>query len=230
MADKRIIAVVGATGAQGGGLVRAILNDPEGGFAARALTRNAGADKAQALAAAGAEVVEANIDDLDSVTRAFTGAAGAYCVTNFWEHFSPDTELAQAQTMATAAKQTGVEHLIWSTLEDTRKWVPVEDDRMPTLMAKYKVPHFDSKGQADHLFTAAGVPTTFFLTAFYWDNLIHFGMGPRKQEDGSLAFALPLGDKRLRGSRPKTSAGAPTASSRPAASWRVRRWLSPGSI
>ena len=199
MAEQKIIAVVGATGAQGGGLVRAILSDAEGEFAARALTRNTGSDKAQALAAAGAEVVEANIDDLDSVTRAFTGASGAYCLTNFWEHFSPDTELTQARTMATAARQTGVAHLIWSTLEDTRKWVPLDDDRMPTLMEEYKVPHFDAKGQADHLFTDAGVPTTFLLTAFYWDNLIHFGMGPSKQEDGSLAFALPMGDKKLPG-------------------------------
>ena len=199
MADKKIIAVVGATGAQGGGLVRAILNDPDGGFAARALTRNPGSEKATALADTGVEVVEADIGDLDSMTHAFTGAAGAYCVTNFWEHFSPDTELAQAQTMATAARQTGVEHVIWSTLEDTRKWVPLDDDRMPTLMEKYKVPHFDSKGQADHLFTDAGVPTTFLLTVFYWDNLIHFGMGPRKQADGSLVFALPMGDKKLPG-------------------------------
>ena len=165
----------------------------------RALTRNARSDKAKALTDAGTEVVEADIGDLDSVTRAFTGAAGAYCVANFWEHFSPDTELAQARTMATAAKTTRVEHLIWSTLEDTRRWVPVENDRMPTLMEKYKVPHFDSKGQADHLFTDAGVPTTFLLTAFYWDNLIHFGMGPKTQEDGSLAFALPMGDKKLPG-------------------------------
>jgi uncharacterized protein YbjT (DUF2867 family) len=199
MTDKSVIAVVGATGAQGGGLVRAILSDPNGEFSARALTRNAGSDKAKALADAGAEVVEADIGDLDSVTRAFTGAAAAYCVTNFWEHFSPDTELAQARTMAAAAKQTGVGHLIWSTLEDTRKWVPLEDDRMPTLMEHYKVPHFDSKGQANHVFADAGVPTTCLLTAFYWDNLIHFGMGPRKQEDGTLAFALPMGDKKLPG-------------------------------
>lgn len=199
MPDKKIIAVVGATGAQGGGLVRAILNDPSGGFAARALTRNPGSDKATALAGAGAEVVAADIGNLDDMIRAFTGAAGAFCVTNFWEHFSPDTELAQARTMAAAARQAGVEHVIWSTLEDTRKWVPLDDDRMPTLMERYKVPHFDSKGQADHLFADAGVPATCLLPAFYWDNLIHFGMGPRRQEDGSLAFAIPMGDKKLPG-------------------------------
>jgi uncharacterized protein YbjT (DUF2867 family) len=99
--------------------------------------------------------------------------------------------------MAAAAKHAGLKHVIWSTLEDTRKWVPLTDNRMPTLMGQYKVPHFDSKGQSNHVFTDAGVPTTFLLTSFYWDNLIHFGMGPKKGPDGKLAFTLPMGDKKL---------------------------------
>jgi uncharacterized protein YbjT (DUF2867 family) len=77
--------------------------------------------------------------------------------------------------------------------------VPLSDDRMPTLMEKHKVPHFDAKGEADHAFTDLGVPTTFLLTSFYWDNLIHFGMGPRADESGNLGFALPLGDAKLPG-------------------------------
>ena len=85
--EKKIIAVFGATGAQGSGLVRAILNDPSGEFAARAITRNAGSDKARALAEAGAEVVEADLDDVSSLAAAFEGAYGAYCVTFFWDHF-----------------------------------------------------------------------------------------------------------------------------------------------
>jgi uncharacterized protein YbjT (DUF2867 family) len=199
MADKRIIAVVGATGAQGGGLVRAILADAAGGFAARALTRKPGSDKAKELAGQGAEVVGCDIDEAESVKKAFSGAHGAYCVTNYWEHFSTDREMAQARAMAAAAKSAGVKHVIWSTLEDTRKWVPLTDNRMPTLMGRYKVPHFDSKGDADYAFTAAGAPTTFLLTSFYWDNLIHFGMGPKKGPDGRLAFTLPMGDKKLPG-------------------------------
>ena len=197
--DKRIIAVVGATGAQGGGLVRSILGDHAGQFAVRALTRKPDSDKAQALAQVGADVVAADIDDRESVARAFAGAYGAFCVTNFWEHFSPDTERAQVQVMAEAAKAAGVRHVVWSTLEDTTKWVPLDDARMPTLMEQYKVPHFDAKGQSDHLFSDAGVPTTCLLTSFYWDNLIHFGMGPKKQEHGTLALMLPMGDKRLPG-------------------------------
>jgi uncharacterized protein YbjT (DUF2867 family) len=199
MADKKIIAVVGATGAQGGGLVRAILNDPDGAFAARAITRDPSSEKAKALAALGADVVAADLNDEASLKRAFDGAYGAYCVTNFWEHFSVEKEIAQVRNLAAAAKNAGVEHVVWSTLEDTRRWVPLEDDRMPTLKEKYKVPHFDGKGESDRFFAELGVPTTYLLTSFYWDNLIHFGMGPREDADGKLIFALPMGDKKLAG-------------------------------
>ena len=197
MADKKIIAVVGATGAQGGGLVRAIVNDPGSGFVARAITRDVNSEKAQALAKLGVEVVAANLDDADSLARAFAGAYGVFCLTNFWEHFSPEKEYAQVQAQAAAAKNAAVHHAIWSTLEDTRKWVPLTDNRMPTLMGKYKVPHFDAKGEADQEFTKLGVPTTFLLTSFYWDNMISFGMGPKKGPDGLLTFTLPMGDKKL---------------------------------
>lgn len=199
MAEKNIIAVVGATGAQGGGLVRAILNDKNSGFTVRAITRDVQSDKAKGLAALGAELVAADLDSPESLKKAFAGAYGVFCLTNFWEHFSPEKELAQAKSQAQAAKATGVQHVIWSTLEDTRKWVPLSDNRMPTLMGKYKVPHFDAKGESDAEFTKLGVPTTFLLTSFYWDNLIHFGMGPKKGPDGTLAFTLPMDDKKLPG-------------------------------
>jgi uncharacterized protein YbjT (DUF2867 family) len=197
--SEKIIAVVGATGKQGGGLVRAILNDPESGFAARALTRNPDSEKARALAALGAEVVAADTDDEESLRRAFDGAWGAFCVTFFWDHFSPEKELAHAGNMARAAKATGVGHVIWSTLEDTRKWVPLNDDRMPTLMGKYKVPHCDAKGEADQFFSALGLPVTFLLTSFYWDNFVHFGMGPQPGHSSELAITFPLDDKKLPG-------------------------------
>ena len=199
MAEKKIIAVVGATGAQGGGLVRAILSDVSTGFTARALTRDVNSDKAKALAKLGAEVVAADVDDVESLKRAFKGAYGAYCVTFFWAHFSPEKEVAEANAMAKAAKHAGIQHVIWSTLEDTRKWVPLSDSRMPTLMGKYKVPHFDAKGEANQVFIELGLPTTFLLTSFYWDNLIYFGVGPKKGPDGKLAITLPMGDKKLPG-------------------------------
>jgi len=197
--EKKTIAVVGATGAQGGGLCRAILKDTGGGYGVRALTRKAGSDKAKELKRLGADVVEVDIDDAESLKRAFHGAHGAFCVTFFWDHLSPEKELAQAKNMADAAKHAGVRHVIWSTLEDTRKRVPLDDQRMPTLMGKYKVPHFDAKGEADGLFSERGLPTTFLLTSFYWENLIYFGMGPRRGEDGKLYVTMPMGDRKLPG-------------------------------
>jgi uncharacterized protein YbjT (DUF2867 family) len=199
MAEKKIIVVMGATGAQGGGLVRAILRDKAGPFAARAVTRNPGSDKARALAGLGAEVVAADADDPKSLDPAFAGAYGAYCVTNFWEHFSGERETAQARALAEAAKRAGLQHVVWSTLEDTRKTVPLSDDRMPTLKGKYKVPHFDAKGESDHFFTDLGLRTTFSLPSFYWENLISFGAGPKPGPDGTLAITFPLGDKKMAG-------------------------------
>ena len=199
MSNKQVITVFGATGAQGGGLARSILADRDGPFAVRAVTRDTSSPAAQALAAAGAEVVAADLGDAAAVARALDGAYGAFFVTFFWAHFSPERELAEARTMAGAARQAGIRHAIWSTLEDTRRWVPLADSRIPTLMGKYKVPHFDAKGEADQFFRDAGVPTTFLLTSFYWDNLIHFGMGPKAGADGVLEFVLPMGNAKLPG-------------------------------
>ena len=197
MSDQRVVAVVGATGAQGGGLARAILDDPSRRFRVRAITRKPDSDAARALAQRGAEVFAADLDDAASVEAAFRGAHGAFCVTNFWEHLSPEKEQQQARNMAAAAQRADVRHVIWSTLDDTRTHVPLDDPRMPTLMGKYKVPHYDGKGEADAYF--AGLPTTFLRTSFYWENLIFFGMGPKRGEDGVLRFVLPMGDKRLPG-------------------------------
>ena len=89
--------------------------------------------------------------------------------------------------MARAAKAAGVKHVIWSTLDDTRTFMTLDDPRMPTLHGKYKVPHFDGKGEADQAFRDAGVPTTFLLTAFYWENFIYFGTGPKPAGDGDVS-------------------------------------------
>lgn len=199
MPDKKIIVVMGATGAQGGGLIQAILADPAKEFTPRAVARDLNSDKAKALIAQGVEVVAADIEDAASIQKAFAGAYGAFCITFFWAHFSAEKEKEHAKNLVDAAKAGGIKHAIWSTLEDTRKWIPVSDPRMPTLQEKYKVPHFDAKGESNQLFTAAGVPTTFLNTAFYWENFIHFGLGPKKGADGVLAITFPMGDKRLPG-------------------------------
>lgn len=199
MSSKKIITVFGATGAQGGGLVSSILNDANGEFAVRAVTRNINTDKAKQLAALGAEVVAGDVDDAASVEKALEGVHGAYFVTFFWDHFSPEKELKQAKTFAEAAKKAGLKHAIWSTLEDVRTFVPLHDDSIPTLRDKYKVPHFDAKGEADKFFIEAGVPTTFLYPSFYWENFIYFGSGPKKGADGTLALTLPIGDAKMGG-------------------------------
>lgn len=199
MSDKKIIAVMGATGAQGGGLVRAIAANPNSGFTARAITRDVNTDKAKALAALGVEVVAANIDDVESLKKAFSGAHGVFGVTFFWDHFDPVKETAQGKGMADAAKAAGVKHFIWSSLEDTRNFMSLDDTRMPTLHGKYKVPHLDSKGEVDPYFAQIGLPTTVLWTSFYWENFIYFGMGPQKGQDGNLSLVIPMGDKKLPG-------------------------------
>jgi len=197
MADKKIIAVVGATGTQGGGLCQAVLADPDGGFALRAITRKPEKDQAKALAAKGAQVAKADLDDIESLKKAFAGAYGVYCVTNFWEHFSAEKEKAQAKNMADAAKAVGVKHVIWSTLEDTRKFMEAGDKRMPYLQEKYRVPHFDAKAEADAYFS--GLPVTYLVTSFYWDNLYMFGLAPKKGDDGVYSWTFPMGTAKLAG-------------------------------
>jgi uncharacterized protein YbjT (DUF2867 family) len=197
MADKKIIAVLGSTGSQGGAVCRAILADASGGFACRAITRDPNKDKARALAAEGAEVVAADIDDVESLKKAFAGAHGVYAVTNFWEHFSAEKEKAQAKNIADAARAAGVKHVIWSTLEDTRKQMAADDKRMPMLQEKYRVPHFDAKAEGDAYF--ADLPVTYLLTTFYWDNLYMFGLAPKKGADGNYGWAFPMADKKLAG-------------------------------
>ena len=199
MSAKKIITVFGATGAQGGGLVRSILSDPNSEFSVRAVTRHVDSDKAKELARLGAEVVYGDLANVESVQRSLDGAYGAYFVTFFWAHFSPEQERAEAEEFAKAAKKAGLKHAIWSTLEDTREFVPLHDDRMPTLQEKYKVPHFDAKGESDQLFKDAGVPTTFFHASFYWDNFIYFGAGPKRGADGKLALTLPIGEAKMAG-------------------------------
>jgi uncharacterized protein YbjT (DUF2867 family) len=177
--------------------VRAILADPAGGFTPRAITRRPDSEAAHELAALGVEVVRADLDDEASLRHAFAGAHGAFCVTNFWEHFDPEREKAQAGNLARAARAAGVSHAVWSTLEDVREYVGVDEARIPTLAGGYKVPHMDAKGESNALFGEAGVPTTYLYTSFYWDNMITFGMGPARDEDGRLSLTLPIGEAKL---------------------------------
>ena len=197
MSDQQIITVIGATGTQGGAVARALLSD--NAFAVRAVTRNPDSAKAQALAALGAEVVRAGLEDQDSLFKAFDGAHGAYLVTPFWEHRSPERELAEVRNLIAAAQSAQLQHVVWSTLEDTREAIDPGDERMPFIGDGYRVPHFDVKGaSADTLFAASGLPTTYLLMSFYWDQLLG-DLKPQRDDDGTLALHLPVGDAPIAG-------------------------------
>jgi uncharacterized protein YbjT (DUF2867 family) len=197
--SRPLITIFGATGAQGGGLARALLGAGPRDFRVRAVTRQPGSEAARALSERGAEIVTADLDDAASVERAMQGAHGAFCVTNYWAHFSAERELAQADALARAAQRAGVRHVIWSTLEDTRRFIEPDGSTLPLLQQHYNVPHFDAKGEADEFFIGRSLPLTRLLTSFYWDNLIHFGMQPQRGADGRLAFVLPMGEAALPG-------------------------------
>ncbi|MFD9698702.1 NmrA/HSCARG family protein [Lentzea sp. NPDC059081] len=194
MTEKKIIAVVGSTGEQGGAVARALLADGE--FAVRALTRGTESEAAKKLAALGAEVVAADLYDVESLRKAFDGAYGAYLVTPFFTHLSAAKEMEEVRNLVAAAD--GLRHVVWSTLEDTREAISLDDDRMPTLDEKYKVPHFDVKGgEADAVFAEAGLPTTYVRMSFYWNNLLHGQV--RRSADGALSLTLPMGSSKISG-------------------------------
>lgn len=195
--NRPVITVFGSTGAQGGGLVRAILADPVRRFSVRAVTRTPDSDVARALAARGADILGADLDDPSSLGRAMQGAHGVFAVTNFWEHHSAERELQQASHVAAAAAAAGVRHLVWSTLEDTRAFFAPGSGRMPVLQGKYNVPHFDAKGEANRFFTERRIPTTLLYTSCYWENLIHFGLGPQPRPDGTWAVTFPTADQKI---------------------------------
>lgn len=194
---RPLIAVLGATGPQGGSVARALLAVHR--HAVRAITRHPGSPAAGALQEAGAELCGADLDDVDSLHAAFAGAHGIYAMTPHFEHRSPERELRQAANIARAARRAGVRHVVWSTQEDARRWVPLHDPRLPTLGGAWKVPCGDAKGAADALFDEQELPLTRLLTAFTWDGLADRGLQPRRAADGTLVFALPMGGAPLAG-------------------------------
>ncbi|WP_433205520.1 NmrA/HSCARG family protein [Dactylosporangium sp. CS-047395] len=195
MSNDKVITVFGATGTQGGAVARELLSSGE--FGVRAVTRNARSAKAQALADRGAKLVEASLTDGASLRRALDGAYGAFLVTPYWEHRSPARELTEVETFIGAAQSADLHHVLWSTLEDTREAIQPEDPRMPFLEDGYRVPHFDVKGgRADALFAGSGLPVTYLLMSFYWDNLL---TQPQRDPDGTLALHLPLEDTPIAG-------------------------------
>ena len=177
--NKNSIAVIGATGQQGGGVVRAL--QARGQFKVRALSRNPG--KHRELAD---EVVEADLDRPETLKAAFEGAHGVFLVTNNWEEGT--NELKQATAAVRAARDAGVKHFIWSTLPDVEA----------ISGGKFDVPHFTGKARIDPIVNEAGFANhTFVIAPFYYQNLVGV-LAPQKQEDGTLGWALPI-DPDVRG-------------------------------
>ena len=174
---KKLIAVVGATGQQGGAVVRAL--QASGQFKVRALTRNP--DKHPEL---GDEVVLADFNRPETLKAAFAGAHGVFLVTNAWE--AGTDELQQAVAAVNAAKDAGVQHFIWSTLPNVES----------ISHGKINVPHFTDKAKVEHLVSEAGFAYhTFAIAPFYYQNLLG-AMAPQAQADGTTGWALPLDPER----------------------------------
>ena len=177
--DKKLIAVVGATGQQGGAVVRALQASNQ--FKVRALTRNPA--KYRSLAD---EVVEADLNRPETLASAFKGAHGVFLVTSFQEHGTE--ELMQATAAVRAAKDAGVQHFVWSTLPDVEA----------ISKGKFDVPHFTGKAKLDRIVSEAGFANhTFVIAPFYYQNLVGV-LGPQKQPNGSAGWTLPL-DPTVRG-------------------------------
>ena len=204
----RDIAIIGATGQQGGGLARAILADDTGAFAVRAVTRHPGSERARHLRKLGAEVVEADLDDEQSLRAAFAGAYGAYVVTDFFADIAGQPpspaeqgqaraarELTQAANAASAAHETGLRHVVWSTAEDTRVHFSQPGSHVPRTEGGYATPHLDAKAEANALFTGLGVPVTFLQPVYYYESLLR-GMLARNA-DGEPELLLPIAGSRL---------------------------------
>lgn len=190
--DDRLYVVFGVTGAQGGAVAASLLN--KGATRVRGLTRNPAGDKAKALDKR-IEVVKCDLDNEEEIKAALEGAYGVFLVTNFWEHFDANKEVDQVKRVATIAKQSGVKHLVFSTLEDT------SSIDAPVVKDGFKTPHFDGKALASKYLkeNAGELGVTDFYTSFYYENFIYFGMAPKLNgaEDGVYRFGMPMGSKPL---------------------------------
>lgn len=179
-----LIAVVGATGRQGGAVAAALLAAPARRHRVRALTRQPAGANARALAAAGAEVVAADLDHPPSLRRALDGAHGAFCATSTRHCRSPEHEAARGTALASAAAEARVAHVVWSSRPDTRHCA---------------VASYDAKEAANAAFVGRDVPVTLVCPALPWDDLLAAGLRPDPRDASAFLLRLPLGDACLPG-------------------------------
>ncbi|TPX63942.1 hypothetical protein SpCBS45565_g06285 [Spizellomyces sp. 'palustris'] len=184
MSSKKLLVVFGATGAQGGSVVRSILNDPKTAaeFSVRAVTRDTSKPSAQDLVKLGAETIKADLKDKASLRSALKGAYAVFSVTNYWEEQNAETEIQQGKNIADVAKELNVQHFIWSSLLDVNK---VSGGKLD------KVAHFDSKAEVEEYIRSIGIPATFFLAGFYMSNLSSSMLSPSPDtKEYTLAFPI----------------------------------------
>ena len=177
---KQVVAVLGGTGLQGGGVVDALMS--AGKFAVRVASRNPASDAARALAARGVEVVKADLLDPSSLRSALEGAHGAFVVTNFWDPAQMPRETEIGTAAVQAARDAGVKHLIWSTLPDSEKLTG----------GRIKVVHFTGKARVDAAVKAAGFARhTFVMAPMYFQNFLTM-MAPQPLPNGGRGWAVPI--------------------------------------
>ncbi|KAM6350636.1 LOW QUALITY PROTEIN: nmrA-like family domain-containing protein 1 [Alca torda] len=206
MAGKKLIVVFGATahpsslyqqspalnrsaptGAQGGHVARALLED--GTFKVRAVTRNPMKKEAEELKQKGAEVGKADQDNEPSLELALTSAYGAFIVTNFWEYCSKEKEIAQTKRLADLSKRLGLRHIVYSGLENVKQ---LTGGRLEVL-------HFDGKGVVEEYFQKVGVPTTSIRLPFYFENFLSIFKPQKAVQGDTCVLALPMGDTPMDG-------------------------------
>ncbi|XP_037670502.1 nmrA-like family domain-containing protein 1 [Choloepus didactylus] len=182
MADRKLVVVFGATGAQGGSVARTLLED--GTFGVRAVTRDPAQRAARELRLRGAEVVRGDQDDPASMERALSGAHAAFIVTNYWEHLSREQEVKQGKLLADLAKRLGLSYVVYSGLENIKKLTG----------GRLAAGHFDGKGEVEAYFRDIGMPMTSVRLPCYFENLFSYFL-PQKAPDGkSYLLSLPMGD------------------------------------
>jgi uncharacterized protein YbjT (DUF2867 family) len=182
MEDRPVILVVGATGAQGGSVARHLLR--RGAFAVRALTRRPGAERALALRAAGAEIVQGDLEDIPGLRTAMEGCSAVFGVTDYWEHL--DGEERQGRNLVDAVAASKIGHFVLSTLPFAKR----------ITRGVLEIPLLDGKGRLEEYARAKPTAATFVHVAFYYENFLsHFA--PRPRADGDLAIGFPQGSTPL---------------------------------
>ena len=182
MVQKKTILVTSATGAQGGSVARALLNNPS--FAVKALTRNATSPKALALQDAGAEIITGDLSDINSLLLAMKGCYGVFGVTNFWEHYT--NEYQQGKNLVDAVKESGIQHFVFSTLANYHE----------LSAGQLSVPHCDLKASLQTYCKQLGIPASFVQISFYYENFLTF-FPFQKETNGHYYFGFPQGNTPL---------------------------------